>query len=128
MEDIYTSTDVFINELYSKFYSNSNSWKNKTFLKTSDILLKCKAFWTSKEVKNTILGGLCPNPTGELPVSTPSQLHFPSTLLCLADAVVGYCYPNSILVLWPFQMWRNVQLKTWTHQYGHKNCGKYSFC
>ena len=35
---IYTSIHIFINELYTKFYSNNNSWRNKkTLLKTADI-------------------------------------------------------------------------------------------
>ena len=36
---MYTSTHIFINEMYTKFCSYNNSWRNqKTFMKTTDIL------------------------------------------------------------------------------------------
>ena len=73
-----------------------HSWKQQTYQ-----LLKCKAFRTSVWVKYTILGFVCPYPTGGLTANRPPTCIILSTSLCLADTVVGYHCPNLIPLLAP---------------------------
>ena len=101
---IYTSIHIFINELYTKFYSNNNSWRNKkTLLKTADIpTIKMQDISDQRSSESTLLGFFLPLPTGRLTANRPPTYIFLSTTLCLADTVVGYQCPNSIRLLAPY--------------------------